>query len=73
VQLRLNDILDASLMLCGMSRHAIAKRRLVTMFALNQPSWRDKFDENGKSRDDPWWSAPDDPTADAAWLSKYNF
>jgi hypothetical protein len=45
------------------------QRRLVTMFALNQPSLRDKFDENGKSREDPWWAAPDDPTMDAAWLS----
>eukprot|EP00802_Teleaulax_amphioxeia_P015619 Tamp_15710.p1 GENE.Tamp_15710~~Tamp_15710.p1 ORF type:complete len:360 (+),score=79.92 Tamp_15710:45-1082(+) len=37
-----------------------------------EPSWRDKYDENGKSKEDPWWAAPDDPTEDSAWLSKYN-
>jgi hypothetical protein len=72
VELCVKNVKDASLMLCYAPPRD-RQRCLVTMFALSQPSWRDKFDENGKSREDPWWASPDDPTADAFWLSKYNF
>ena len=36
-----------------------------------QPSWKDKYDENGKSKDDPPWMVADEAFEDTLWLSKY--